>query len=61
MTGKHRIFLARPNEQIADLVERAAADVLVIRRTKKGDLLVAVLPDEVGTERSSRELAEHFG
>lgn len=61
MSHRHRMFFARPAESVGELLGRVDSDVVVLRRTPDGDVLVSAPSDTVAAEISAYELAEAFG
>ncbi len=54
-----RMFLARRDEPVGDLLDRSA-DTVVLRRTPDGDVRVEPISDDVAADMTARELAEVF-
>jgi len=54
------MFMARSAETVSDLFERVGRDVVVLRRTPDGDVLVSAPPEAVAKAMLDVELSEAF-
>lgn len=54
-----RMFMARRDETLGELLDRSGA-ALLLRRTSDGDVRVELIPDDLAADLTARELAEVF-